>query len=235
MKPSPLALVSIAFVAALAALPQALAQGKGDKPKEPAPAAGHVERLDALKLTITLPAAFTKLDERDKPHEQVRAHWSALLGKSRLTIVLWAMPKEEFGFAEPEDVQATILENLRKQRDASFGFAHAEVLPGSFGTTQLGALGWGQLRGSDGEKIVASYFMLGGLLETDGYCLDVVAEPALDAAGEAVVLEFLRKGFAYIGPKADPQWTEEEHKARWLEDAPPGIEKDLEKPVRTKH
>lgn len=225
-------------VASCALVTLAPAQGKAPaKPAADAPK-GHVETIAELGLTLTMPDAFTELEAMEPPgknNTQRKGGWTGKLGASALTIVLYAMPSDEFGYEEPEDVTDTILENFRDNSDKSFVYATTELLDGKFGFAPYGALGWGPIHGKDGSAIVGTYCVLGGLLEKYGYALELIAEPALDPASEKIATEFLRKGVAYAGKARDPQWTAEEHKARWLKDAPPDLAKKLEKAVRTKH
>ncbi|MBI5364567.1 MAG: hypothetical protein HZA53_15425 [Planctomycetes bacterium] len=207
------------------------------EPQNPGAApARRVEVVDSLGLTITLPQGLTgiaPLDPREK-NEQIRVGWRGMLGKSRLSILLYALPVAKFSFAEPEDVNDLILRN-QLERDPSFAFEHTDLVSGAFGYAALGAIGWGALHSKDGAKVESSYFVLGGLLEKDGYSLEVVATPPIDAAGERAVLDFLHTGVVYAGKQLDPKWTDDEHRERWLRDVPEDLQKKLEKPVRTEH
>ncbi|MDZ4771606.1 MAG: hypothetical protein SGI72_00590 [Planctomycetota bacterium] len=215
----------------LAALPFLVA----DKKPPAAPPAGRVETIDALGLTLTLPEAFGALKPLDEKVDQVRAGWSGNVGASALRIVLFALPKEEFGFEEPEDVSEFIRDDFRERVDKGFAYSRTELVSGAFGCAPFAGLGFGPIHGKDGATITGDYFVLGGLLEGHGYSLEIVAEPSLDDASEGIVLEFLRKGVAYKGPVRNPSWTDAEVKSRWAADAPPNLAKKMEKPVRTKH
>lgn len=212
--------------------------GKAKEAAAPAPnPEDHVEALDDLGLKLTIPAAITELkpfSEKEKS-SMLRVGWHAKAGASSLDILLWVMPSKEYHYHEPEDVNDTMLSNLRERTDASFAFEKTELASGPFGFTTLGAIGSGPIHGADGKTVVSSYAMLGGLLEQQGYCLEVFARPALDAAGEKLVLDFLRKGLVYSGPKLDPKWTDSECTERWKRDVPPKLVNDLQKIVRTEH
>lgn len=214
--------------------PPRLQPGNAHESAPRATAQDHVEKLEKLGLTLTLPAAFGTL-EPIHPGEQIAAGWSCKLGASTVHIVLFVMPSEEYGYEEPEDVADVILADFRARHDASFAYEKSELLTGAFGFAPYVALGYGPIHAKDGNTVEGSYYVLGGLLEKEGYSLEVRASPALDAGGEKTVLEFLRKGVAYKGPARNAQWTDAEVKARWAKDAPPELLKKQEETVRTKH
>ena len=234
------ALVCAGFLAASTA--SAFQGGKPAKAKDvAAPAVGeHVETLEALEalgLTLRVPAAFgalAPLTEEEK-NAQIQVGWHARAGASALEILLFALPRTEYGFEEPEDVTDFLLDDFREQHDASFAFAKTELVNGAFGFAPYAAIAIGPMHGPDGKTVTGTCAVAAGLLETQGYSLEIHAEPALDAAGEKLVLDFLRKGVAYKGPTRNAQWTDDEVRARWEKDAPPELAKKLEKPVRTKH
>lgn len=206
-----------------------------DKKPAPAPAAaGRVEKIDELGLTLTIPEALRiqkPLDETD----QVRAGWSGTVGASQFALRLFAMPLAEFGFLEPEDVSELVRDNFREGVDKNFAYAHTELVTGTLGAAPFAALAHGPTHAKDGHTIDGRYCVLGGLAAKDGYALELIAEPDLDQASLEAVLEFFRKGVVYAGPPRNASWTDDEVKARWLKDAPDGLAKKMEKPVRTKH
>ncbi|MBK7876144.1 MAG: hypothetical protein IPJ77_10380 [Planctomycetes bacterium] len=238
LRHSSLALLVLAPFAVPA--PHATAQGKpsGKTKEASAPNPGdRVETLDALGLTLRIPAAFGELvplEDKEK-NVQIQAGWHAKLGPSKLDVLLFALPEPEFTFEEPEDVSEFLLEDFREQHDASFAFAQTKLVNGAFGYAPYASIALGPVRGADGATIQGSYAVLAGLLEKHGYSLEIHAEPALDAASEKVVLEFLEKGVTYKGPTRNASWTDAEVQERWAKDAPPDLVKKLEKPVRTKH
>lgn len=210
------------------------AQGKAAKAGDAAPA--RVEKIAELGLTLTVPPQLTELAlQPDKdPGDQRKALWTAKLGASSVSLVVYAMPSAEYGYAEPEDVSDTIKGNFRERVDKTFAYEGTELVNGAFGYTPYASIGYGNYRDKAGQ-LEGTYFALGSLLETVGCSLEIYAEPALDASARDVVLGMLRKGVAYAGKARNPQWTDEECKARWLKDAPKDQAKRLEKPVRTKH
>jgi hypothetical protein len=213
----------------------ALALGADKKPADTPAAAGRVEKIDELGLTLTIPEAFGALTPIEKKTDQIRAGWSGKLGTSEFALILFALPTADFGFEEPEDVGDFIRDDFRKRIDASFAYERTELVMGPVGWAPFAGLGWGATHGKDGATIDGDYFVLGGLLEKHGYSIEMTCEPPIDDANEKLVLEFLRKGVAYKGTARDPKWTDAEAKARWEKHAPEKIVKKLEKPVRTKH
>jgi len=201
----------------------------------PAPP-GTVETVAELGLTLTLPAELTQVEAMGaaEPDSQQKAAWSAHLGAASIGIFVYAMPREEFGYFEPDDVSENIRDNHRKNQDARFVFEHGELVNGAFGLSPFASLGWGAQHAKDGS-VNGTFFVLGGLETKHGYALEVEAKPALDEAGTRVVLDLLRKGVSCACKPRDPQWSDAEVKARWLADAPPALAKKLEKAVRTKH
>lgn len=190
--------------------------------------------IHELGLILTIPDAFGTLEPNEKK-DQIKASWSGEIGTSSFTLVVFAMPSAEFGFFEPEDVRDLIRDDFRKKTDKSFSYDKTELVNGPVGSAPFAGLGWGRIHDEGGEAVMGQVFVLGGLVEKYGYSIELVAEPQLDEANEKIVLEFLRKGVAYKGPLRNPQWTEAEVKARWAADAPEGLLKKLEKPLRTKH
>lgn len=235
----PLFVVFVTAFSAAAFTSTATAQKPGGKAKEAAvPSAGdHVEALDDLGMRLTIPAQITELKPLpDKAkNSQIRGGWTGTIGASALEILLFVLPRSDYGFEESEDVTDFLLDDFRDQQDKSFAFAKVELVAGAFGFAPYGSLASGPMHGPDGASVTGTCSVLAGLLETQGYSLEVHAKPALDAAGEKLVLEFLRKGIAYKGPTRNAEWTDAEVKARWEKDAPPDLVKKLEKPVRTKH
>jgi hypothetical protein len=215
----------------------ALAQ-KNDPAKGPAknPDAPHgqVQTVDELGLAFTLPAELTELKDRPTGN-QVKLAWGAKLGSASLRAALYALPLSEFDYDEPEDVTDNIREHFRAHYDKTFGYAHTELCNGAFGYAPYGAIGWGPTQDKDGGEVNGTYCVLGGLLEQHGYALEIVANPALDAASEKLVLDFLRKGVVYQGKTRNATWTDEEAKARWMKDAPESTHAKFVKPIRSKH
>lgn len=214
--------------------PVVLAQGKG----KGAPGSAHVEKFDAYGLTLTIPDAFTEFapsDAAKRRDPQVKGGWTAKLSGRSLSIALYVAPSSTFGFQEPEDVYDIVLDNFRERTDKTFAFTTLLLEPGAFGYAPYASIGSGPIHDKDGKAVTGSYCVAAGLLEKYGYLLEVIAQPELDAAGNKVVVEFLRKGIAYKGKTRDSQWSTEEVNERWMICAPPGLEKKLEKPTRSKH
>lgn len=209
-------------------------QGKGKAPA--AAIEGTKHEIAGTGLTITVPKALGEPKDIPKTarNSQMRVGWDFHVGESAVSLVGFFMPSDEFGYEEPEDVSDLILENFRDRTDKTFSYTNNELLDGPFGWAAYGALGWGPIHDKAGAE-VGTYYVLGGLLEKEGYALEVVAEPKLDAASEASVLEMLRKGVVWSGKQRNTQWTDAEAKARWLEVAPESIAKKFDKPLRTKH
>ncbi len=194
------------------------------------------EVLTDLGLTLTLPAAFVDL-ERFSGAREVHTRWRGKLGRSSLAIFLQVMPGQEYGFGEPVDVTDLVLENWRDERsggDPRFEFTGFELLPGPFGWAAYGSLGYGPFHGREG-LVVGTRYVLGGLLESSGYLLEVRVDPPPAPEEERSLLEFLRRGIRYQGAVRDARWSDGEIRERWQRDAPPSALDELEKPLRTKH
>ncbi len=223
--------IAVLLCASVAPLPWIM-QGKGKAPA----LKGTTETFDDVKLSITFPEALGTItpQQLDPKGKQIRGVWDCKLGESSLSIRLQVMPVDSFGFEEPEDVTDVTLEHLRKTADATFAYTSEELVDGPYGWASFGALSRGPVHDAAGEE-ESMFYCFGGLLETAGYSIEVRAEPKLDAKGDALVLDMLRRGVAYSGKQRNSQWTDEEAKKRWLEVAPESIAKKFDKPLRTKH
>lgn len=189
-----------------------------------------------LGLTITLPAAFTEVSDDGPSGAQIKNQWMAKLAGTELEIALYVLPIQQFGFDEPEDVTALLLENLRdpKRGYGGFFFENLELVAGPFGFVPYASIGRGPLRDKAGTKVTGTMTILGGMLEKHGYCVQVAAEPALSDTEVKTVREFLAKGVVFKGAMRIAKWTDEEIRTRWKEDAPESVQKDLEV-IRTDH
>ena len=211
---------------------------KKEPPAPAKPAPGISKEFPDLGVTITLPASFT--DVKSLPvgnSDQLRQRWSAKLGSVDLDIQFWAMPTDKFGFEEPEDVIDILLYNLRDERhgDASFSFSEQGVVQGNLGIPGYGSTARGDLREPDGTKVIGTRFYLGSIVTGFGYSLEVLASPQPAEDGVKAIQELFEKGISYKGAKRDPKWTDAEAKARWEEDVPAKLAKELEQVVRTEH
>lgn len=217
--------------------PSALQGKRGEKAAAPTEQAGQVEKVDALGLTLTIPLEITQLQALapEEPSSQRKAGWSGTLGTQQLWIYVYGMPREEFGYVEPDDVCEGIRDHLRQSQDPEFRFEQSEFVRGPFGHASYAALGYGPMHEREKKSVSGTFFVLAGLAEDHGYAIEVESRPALEAPSTAVVLDFLRKGVSCSAKPRDPRWTNEEVEARWLKDAPPALAKKREKPVRTKH
>lgn len=218
----------------------ALAQKK-EAPAPAAPLKGTTKEFPDLGLSITLPESFTELKELRDKSGQLRQRWDAKLGSVDLDITFWVYPigpgKNEFDIDEPEDVMDFLLYDLRdaKGGDPSFSFELQRLVPGPFGTSPYASLASGAIRDPEGTKVIATRFLLGGVLEKFGYSVEVVATPEPGADALQSVLEFLEHGLGYKGPTRDPKWSEAEAKERWTKDVPDKLQKELKQVVRTAH
>lgn len=227
-------LLALAFALFPFAAP--LCAQKKDAP--PAAAPGTAKEFRDLGLTLTLPAAFAELKEQPVRSDQVRQRWLAKLGSVELQIDLWVLPSDKFGFDEPEDVMDLVLENLKDPRsggDASFVLESRRLVGGEFGLPGYASLGRGTLHDPEGTKEIGTHFLLDGILEKNGYSLEVKALPQPGPEGVRAIEDFLVHALAYRGAKREPKWTEAEAKARWERDVPDRLAKKLEQVVRTAH
>ncbi|HEV8113003.1 MAG TPA: hypothetical protein VGR31_09525 [Planctomycetota bacterium] len=201
------------------------------------PQDAHVQSLPDYGLTITFPQAFADVAAVPTQNPQLKGRWSAKLEGVALELDLYVLASEEFGFAEPDDVTEITLENVRdpKHGDPGFWFDKTLLVQGPFGWAAYGSIGWGPLHDKDGTNVVGTLFVLGGLVEKNGYSLEVIAQPALSDAQAKTVVEFLKTGVAYKGTVRNPKWTDDEARDRWNRDAPEATHKKLEKPLRTEH
>ena len=228
----------VALVGLLGSSEVCAMQGKGaGKTAVPAEAAGQVEKVDALGLTLTIPLEITQLRALppDEPSSQRKAGWSGTLGTQEVWIYVYGMPREEFGYLEPDDVSEGIRDSFRLNQDPEFRFDETEIVRGPFGHASYASLGFGPLHERETKSVTGTFFVLAGLGEAHGYAIEVESKPVLEGPSTAVVLDFLRKGVSCSAKPRDPRWTNEEVEARWLKDAPPALAKKREKPVRTKH
>jgi hypothetical protein len=188
-------------------------------------------------LTLTFPAEFTDLAEAKAQNDQVKGDWRAKLGDARVSIYLFVLPSEEFGFAEPEDVSDITLFNMQQpeSEDPSFGFEKTLLVPGPYGFAPYAAIGYGPVHKKDGTAITGTMLVMGGILKAHGYALEVHVTPALPDNDVKLIVDFFKKGVAYKGDTRVNKWTDEEAKARWMRDAPPVAQKKFEPIYRTEH
>ncbi len=197
----------------------------------------RVQSLPAYGLTITLPAQLTELQKKASRNAEMKGCWTGKLEETSVEITLYVLADEKFGFTEPDDVTEIVLENVRdpKKGDPAFWFEKTQLVVGPFGWAGYGSIGWGALHDQDGTKVEGTLLVLDGLLEKNGYSLEVVAQPALTDAQSKAVLDFFRTGVVYKGSMRNPKWTDDEARERWIRDAPKATHVKLEKPIRTEH
>lgn len=197
----------------------------------------HVQELAEYGLTITFPPSFTAVSTAHPNNPQKKGRWTAKLEGAALEVDLYVLPGKEFSFAEPDDVTEVTLENVRDpaKGDPEFWFQKTMLVPGPFGWASYGSIGWGPLHDKGGTNVEATLFVLGGLLETEGYSLEVLARPALADAQANAIVDFLKTGVVYKGAVRNPKWTDDEARERWNRDAPEATHKKFEKPLRSEH
>jgi len=197
----------------------------------------HAKSFPDYGLTLTLPAELTDVTEAKPENEQIKGGWRAKLGGAQLSIWLYVLPDDEFGFSEPEDVSDIALSNMRRPdgMDPSFGYEKTLLVSGPFGFAPYAAIGYGAVHKKNSTEITGTMLVMGGLVKDHGYSLEVHATPALTDGEVTVVLDFFKKGVVYKGDVRVNKWTDAEAKARWTHDAPVSAQKKLEPLVRTEH
>ena len=215
------------FVLCFAALP---ASAEDDPPPEPI-----TVEVGENKIHLgTPPWAFMRC-KRDCD-EQLKAWWVGVIGKSDVEVELRIFPREEYRLHDPEAVADYAIYAYQdpKREDPRFGFQTRELVEGPYGHIPLGSVCAGLLPCA--AKPEGEMLMLGGILETHGYELSVIAKPALYQKDRKAVLDYFRKGFKAEAKLQNTQWSKEEALARWEKDVKdPKVRKKLKKPVRTKH
>jgi hypothetical protein len=221
MKPILLAAVFLSMLAPLA-------RSASDDPSAP-------HTFDDLGLTITPPKLDGMRFEESKVG-QIRGSWRGNLGTLRLDIALIVLPNSEFGFAEPEDVMALIVDNLRDPQnhgDPNFKWDDASAITGPFGWVPVASLARGSLRKS--TQVIGTRFMFCSMLEKAGYAIEVDTEPEAADAQIKAITEFFKKGIVYKGPTRDSKWSDAAVKERWEHDASESAQKHFKGAFRTEH
>jgi hypothetical protein len=187
----------------------------------------HEAELPDLNLKFTFPELE---DYREHKRGNEEGSWSGKLGEHDLSIGLIVFEDTDF-WLEPGYVTEHVVEFLR--RETEFDVIDASFLQGAYGHATYASLVEGTLpeEGSSKEGI---QYLLGGLLEGEGYLLYVECRPIPDDATRATLETFLKEGIAYDGPVRDPNWTDEEVLERWKRDAPDDLHEDFEKGMKKK-
>jgi hypothetical protein len=231
--------------------PAAAAQTSGGKPASPKPESGDKagskgadadataapkeRRFEDLTLTLSFPPGLALAEQARPKDAQVRAAWAGTAGASALRMQLIVLPVAQFGFIEPSEVMDVIGSNLRDPGNggsATFVFDELSHVTGRFGYADYATLARSTETEEEGPVQV---LRLSGLLENDGYVLELRARPPLAPADEKLVLSFLQKGVTSDGPQRDPKWTKDEARQRWEEGVPDELAKELDDVLRTPH
>ena len=205
-------------------------------PKPAAPAA-HVEKVEKRGLTLTLPP-IEALEPTGAVGGQVERRWKGKLGASKVDLQLVVLPREKYGLSEPFDVVDLLLGNFQDPKQggrASYAFEEQRTVSGPFGYVSYAALARGPVDDPQSTKPKGVRWLLGGLLEQDGYLVRVEVEPAPSDADAKRIVEFLEKGIVHEGAKLDPKWSDQEAVERWQRDAPAKTHDKFEGAIRTKH
>jgi len=187
-------------------------------------------------LEVDLPALADRI-ERATSDGNLRGWWAGRLGESAVEIRRHAFPYEDFRATEPEE----ITEILVRGRGSRRGDEGAEVrirerlfLEGKYGWAPYASVVLAQVEGEEGG--VTDFLVLGGLLEGEGYAIEVTARPPLAEEGRESILEFFREGIRSPVRPRDPRWTKDEILARIEGDVPdPKVRADFRPPIRTEH
>jgi hypothetical protein len=205
----------------------------------PAAAPGKVEKLDALGLTLSFPAAFAELerhDPGDDEDEDELGRWTAKLGAKRVILDVEAW--KNFAKGEPSDITWRIHDFVREDdyEGPSFDFVEHRLVPGAYGYAPYASLLWGSILERGTTKDIGNLWFYSGVTETTGYLITLEIQPVASAEDKQLVLDFLAKGIAYSGKARDPKWTEDEVDLRWKDDSAldKKEQKDL-KVIRTAH
>jgi len=182
-------------------------------------------------LTLELPE-LEKMRSRP-PDGQEKGSWSGTVGDAQVWISLTVMDAADYRYYEPGDVADLIVYNQRKH-DELFRAEAVSFPTGKYGYAPFGAYFEGDTHSEEGGEVNGRYLALCGLLEKDGYVLEVHFRPAPSAEDLAPFREFLLQDVHYDGPEREPQWTKEEVEQRWLRDAPDDLHADFLKALKKK-
>jgi hypothetical protein len=227
---------------ALAALLAAPASFAPQKPPQkagatPAAAAGTVEKLDALDLTLSFPAKLTELVRRETAEGDDRlGRWTAKLGQKRVFVDIEEWKK--FAKGEPSDITWRIHDHVRAEdyKGPVFDFVEHKLVPGAYGYAPYASLLWGSIVERGTTKDIGTLWYCAGVTDDTGYLLSIEIQPVASAEDKQLMLDFLTKGVAYSGAAREAKWTKDEVDARWKEDSAldKKEQRDL-KVIRTAH
>ena len=224
---------------ALAALPAAArAQDKGAAPAAAPALVGLDQRFAELGITLHFPGEMHVAVSAVPPSGLVRGSWNGKLGTSDLQLLFTLVHRGDAGLAEPSDVIGLVGDALADKSqggDPDFHFDDVSYLPGHYGYASYAVLARSSKPGATGARAESQAFYLGGLLETQGYVLEIHAKPGLPDVDAAIVRDFLAKGVVCDGKQRDWKWTDAEALQRWKESVPDADKKKFEDPLRTAH
>jgi len=192
-------------------------------------------KLEKLGITIA-PPPLEELKPDARVQGQVQGGWDGKLAGSKVSVNVYVLPISEFGFVEPEDVTEILLENLRdvkKGGDENFGWDTQELRPGKYGFTPYASIAVGTRK--QGTEAKNGVIMFSSLTKDDGYVVRVDVEPEPDEAQTKTIVDWLAKGVAFGGEARNWKWSDEDAKARWIDDAPEETHKKFDGALRTDH
>lgn len=229
--PSVLGRLAPAFfaLASFAALLPAPAAAQDDAPPdEPAP---REVSNQSLQLDLVLPP----LEKRRSfaPRGQIIGNWEGELDGARVSVLLYALPRREYGLDEPDKVIDLVIQNQQDRGgDQTFRFGEMKLVPGKYGEAPYCAVVGAEVIEGTGH-VVADITYIGGVSKDDCYVVQFHVDGKATPAVRAAIDEFVAKGLKYRGVERNPQWTGEEVEARWKEDAPDELADELDKVLRT--
>lgn len=189
-------------------------------------------------LQITLPP-LENPERLDKKRPGCKALIGGNLGKARVEILI---NTRGGSYSEPEDATDAVLRKLRpaEDRKGQYRYAFRDLLSGPFGTVPFASLCIGPptfrppvpSRNDVGGEI----FVLGGVLPSEIYMIEVYTGPELTEPHRKVILDFLKTGITAECEQLDLSWPAEEILERWTESVQnPKTRNGMNKPIRTKH
>ncbi|TAJ07480.1 MAG: hypothetical protein EPO68_16450 [Planctomycetota bacterium] len=190
-------------------------------------------------LTLKLPELAGVRTQKD-PTAQLALSARGAFHELDVEIQLWFLSAREFGVSEPDEL-------VRIVEDNQNGAAKGDRAPIRFAAPRMlapgpGLTGYAALAEAERAKLVATsravdgrICVLTGLVPDFGFVVEVDCLAVPTEAQRAALVAWLETCATYAGPKRDPKWTKAELEERWKRDAPPGVVKELETPIRTAH
>jgi hypothetical protein len=192
-------------------------------------------KLEKLELTIA-PPPLEPIKADTRVRGQIHGGWDGKLAGSKVDVSVYVLPISQFGFVEPEDVTEILLENLREPKnggDENFGWDTQELRPGKYGWTPYASIAVGTHK--KGTEAKSGVIMFSSLTKDAGYVVQVDVEPEPDEAATKTIVDWLAKGVVFGGEARNWKWSDEEAKARWVNDAPEETHKKFDGAIRTDH